>query len=277
MPGAVCQSTPAPRQGCRPTFPKVPSPSSSTVCMLSMSCALLLLLTFSCRRRFSTRSAGSNTRPVKAEAQQQDTSRHTWLLVALRCKKRAATWSGQVVMLLMPTELCLPCTHTLLTATKARFSAMHCRGGGKTPPLTQREPLWRIASGGVWGVGHVVTVPAGPPPRVAQHRYQVVLPHQQCIQPQLFLLQLAGRLLQLLVAVLQGQTVAGAGDDLLTCWWGPGEVSTGRAVVKKRMKKLSLRWAGSGRSTQTQAWPPLLFADAGAKEEDEQIRSGRKK
>lgn len=126
MPGAVCQSTPPPQDKAadRHTFPKVPSPSSSTVCMLSMSCALLLLLTFSCRRRFSTRSAGSNTGPVSAEAQQQHTSRHTWLLVALNDAINVPPGRGRLTCCSCPHSCaCLVHTPALtkLTATEARL------------------------------------------------------------------------------------------------------------------------------------------------------------
>lgn len=53
------------------TLPNVPSPNRSTVCMLSMSCALVLLLTASCRRMFSIRSAGCRRKWHRRQQQQQ--------------------------------------------------------------------------------------------------------------------------------------------------------------------------------------------------------------
>lgn len=64
-----------------------------------------------------------------------------------------------------------------------------------------------------------------------------------------------------------------------TCWCGPGEVSTGGAVVKRNQRNCRCGGLlqGEAHRLTLPAWPPLLFAAAGAKEEDEQIRSGRKK
>lgn len=75
---------------------------------------------------------------------------------------------------------------------------------GTAQPHTKCQTLVRVAIGRVEaaGTGTVGIPGAASCAGLAQHSDEVVLPHEQRVQPELFLLQLACGLLQLLVAVL---------------------------------------------------------------------------